>query len=100
MKAVLVRLGAVSLICAPMAVPNAAWAQAGDPVPDIASFCKELSENFPQLEWTPGTCLASFIADGHALDNFVCMSWERKDLLEDFGFKNVGECVKSGTAQP
>ena len=98
MKTMLLRLGAVSLACAPLVAPSPASAQAGDPVPDIVDFCKVLAKT--SETWTPGTCLASLIASGPALDNFVCMSWERNGLLDDFGFKNVGECVKSGLAAP
>jgi hypothetical protein len=100
MKATLLRLGALSLSCTALVAPSSASAQAGDPIPDIVDFCQDLTENFPELDWTPGTCLASLIASAPALDNFVCMSWERDGLLEFFGFKNMGDCVKSGLAQP
>lgn len=98
MKAMFLRLGALSLACAPWVAPSSASAQAGDPTPDIVDFCQELSEH--SETWTAGTCLASLIASGPALDNFVCMSWERRGLLDDFGFRNLGECVKSGIAAP
>lgn len=98
MKTVLLRLGALSMACAPLVAPSPASAQAGDPVPDIVDFCQELIEIRPELNI--GLCIASLIADGSALDTHVCLSWQRNDLLDDFGFSNVGECVKSGIAAP
>jgi hypothetical protein len=98
MKAMLLRLGALSVACAPLVAPGPASAQAGDPVPEIVDFCQQLIEIRP--ETTIGRCLASLIAAGPALDTHVCLFWETNDLLDDFGFSNVGECVKSGIAAP
>ena len=98
MKALILRLGALSLACAPLAVPGPALAQAGDPIPEIVDFCQGLIEVRPELN--VGLCLSSLIAAGPALDTHVCLFWQRNDLLDDFGFDNVGECVKSGIAEP
>lgn len=98
MKAILLPLGALSLVCVPFAVPGLASAQAGDPVPDIVDFCQGLVEIRPEAN--VGLCLASLIAAGPALDTHVCLFWQRNDLLDDFGFDNVGECAKSGLAEP
>ena len=98
MKALLLRLGAMSVACAPLALPAPALAQAGDPIPEIVEFCQGLVEIRP--ETNVGRCLASLIAAGPALDTHVCLFWEVNDLLDDFGFSNVGECVRSGIAEP
>ena len=102
MKAVFLRLGALSLACAPLIAPSAASAQATgggyDNVPEIVDAC--IPDDKTDTRRPYGNCVASYIASAPALDTFVCRYWERNGMLEYFGFSTVGECVESGIAAP
>lgn len=91
MKKLLLSLSAAALVfAAPVTVPTAASAA---PATDVVEFCKAFVAATTGV--TLGDCVSYFRQDSNAAAATYCRILSAFDLLGDFGFKNVGQCVST-----
>ena len=97
MKKIRAAVSALSLALAfPVAVPTVAAAQGQDPgsADDQVARCKAFFEAVPDSPLNLGDCVGFFRADPEAFPAQYCGSLQDRGLLDDHGFRNVGECIQ------
>lgn len=57
----------------------------------VVDFCKNLDQD--EFPYSVGECVRVFHTDG-SVD--ICNQLKVLDLLEAFGYRNVGQCIKAG----
>ena len=61
--------------------------------PDVTEYCKSIIQYYPGH--TLGDCISSFHSNPNAWATKTCNFWSDEGLLDDFGFKNFGDCVRT-----